>query len=60
MKTFNTEQMKINITSRDIKTFAFGIIFALAFVFIYDWTNNVNDVKEGYTEGKIDYEKSKH
>jgi len=52
--------MKINITSRDIKIFAFGIIAALAFLFIYDWSNNVNDIQEGNADGKIDYEKSKH
>jgi len=50
--------MKINITSRDIKIFAFGIIAALAFLFIYDWTDNLNDAKEGYANGKLDAEKS--
>ena len=46
--------MKFNITRRDLKFFFFGLLAAFIFVTVYDWEENVESFKKGYSEGLQD------
>ena len=50
--------MKTTVTRRDFKFFLLGILAAFTFAVIYDWEENVESFKKGYSEGRQAYSKS--
>ena len=50
--------MKTIVTRRDSKFFLLGIFAAFTFAVIYDWEENVESFKKGYSEGREAYGKS--
>ena len=44
----------MNIGKRDIKVFALGLLTAIVIDFVWNWNQNMQDMKDAYNEGYND------
>jgi len=46
--------MKIDISKRDIRVFVLGLLTTVVIDFVWNWNQNIQDMKDGFNEGYND------